>query len=156
MGPFRFIDSLQFLGCSLDTLVSNLSRDGTSKFNLTRQFYRDDEKTLEILTRKGVYPYEFVTDRSKMAETCLPPKEKFYSHLSESHISDVDYEHAKKCGHFSRWRLSMNSMIGICLLTSFFLLMYLKISEPCPSKIMAWTLSITTLLRVYLGILVSR
>ena len=29
MGPFRFIDSLQFLGCSLDTLVSNLSRDGT-------------------------------------------------------------------------------------------------------------------------------
>ena len=48
MGPFRFIDSLQFLGCSLDTLVSNLSRDGTSKFNLTRRFYRDDEKTLEI------------------------------------------------------------------------------------------------------------
>ena len=96
MGPFRFIDSLQFLGCSLDTLVSNLSRDGTSKFNLTRWFYRDDEKTLEILTRKGVFPYEFVTDRTKMAETCLPPKEKFYSHLSESHISDADYEHAKQ------------------------------------------------------------
>ena len=100
MGPFRFIDSLQFLGCSLDTLVSNLSRDGTSKFNLTRRFYRDDEKTLEILTRKGVYPYEFVTDRTKMAETCLPPKEKFYSHLSESHISDADYEHAKKVWAF--------------------------------------------------------
>ena len=74
MGPFRFIDSLQFLGCSLDTLVSNLSRDGTSKFNLTRQFYRDDEKTLEILTRKGVYPYEFVTDRTKMAEPACPPR----------------------------------------------------------------------------------
>ena len=100
MGPFRFIDSLQFLGCSLDTLVSNLSRDGTSKFNLTRRFYRNDEKTLEILTRKGVYPYEFVTDRTKMAETCLPPKEKFYSHLSESHISDADYEHAKKVWSF--------------------------------------------------------
>ena len=100
MGPFRFIDSLQFLGCSLDTLVSNLSRDGTSKFKLTRRFYRDDEKTLEILTRKGVYPYEFVTDRTKMAETCLPPKEKFYSHLSESHISDADYEHAKKVWAF--------------------------------------------------------
>ena len=50
MGPFRFIDSQQFLGCSLDTLVRNLSRDGTSKFNLTRWFYRDDEKTSEILT----------------------------------------------------------------------------------------------------------
>ena len=77
-------------------LSAILSKDGTSKFNLTRRFYRDDEKTLEILTRKGVFPYEFVTDRTKMAETCLPPKEKFYSHLSESHISDADYERAQK------------------------------------------------------------
>ena len=77
MGSFRYIDSLQFLGCSLDTLVSNSSRVGTSKFNLTRQFYRDDVKTLEILTRKGVYPYEFVTDKSKMFETCLPPRKCF-------------------------------------------------------------------------------
>jgi hypothetical protein len=102
IGLFRFIDSLQFFGCILYTLVTNFSREGTSKFKLTRQFYRNDEKTLEILIRKSVYPYEFVTDRSKMAETCLPLKEMFYSHLSESHISDDDYEHAKKMwAHFN-------------------------------------------------------
>ena len=101
IGSFRFIDSLQFLGCSLDTLVSNLKRNGTQDFKLTRQFYDRDESTIDLLTTKGVYPYEYCTDRSKMTETSLPPREKFYSHLTESDITPEDYEHARRVwAHF--------------------------------------------------------
>ena len=51
ISSFRFIDSLQFLGCNVDTLLGNLSRADTSKFNLIRQFYRNSDEKLEILTQ---------------------------------------------------------------------------------------------------------
>ena len=59
------------------------------------QFEEDDEKRSLIL-RKGVYPYEHMDSFEKFNETSLPPKEAFYSKLTDSHISDDDYEHAKK------------------------------------------------------------
>ena len=37
--------------------------------------------------RKGVYPYE---------ETQLPPKEAFYSKLSDENINEADYTHARQ------------------------------------------------------------
>ena len=36
IGSLRFIDSLQFLGCGLETLVTNLKRSSTQEFELTR------------------------------------------------------------------------------------------------------------------------
>ena len=45
--------------------------------------------------RKGIYPYDYMDSWSRFDETCLPPKEAFYSALVESNISDSDYEHAK-------------------------------------------------------------
>ena len=33
---------------------------------------------------------------NELSETELPPKEAFYSELYHSHISDEDYEHARK------------------------------------------------------------
>lgn len=50
---------------------------------------------MPLETRKGVFYYEYITDFSKLQKTCLPPKERFYSSLTDSHISDADYEHAK-------------------------------------------------------------
>jgi len=87
IGKLRFLDSLQFLNASLDKLVSTLSADAfkyTSKFSPSPQLAR----------QKGVYPYEYVTDPSKFKETCLPPKDKFYSALNESEITDDDYDRA--------------------------------------------------------------
>ena len=46
--------------------------------------------------RKGVYPYEYTDTRDRFTEPKLPPKEVFYSKLSDAHISDDDYTHAQK------------------------------------------------------------
>ena len=88
----RFIDSFQFLLSSLDSLVSS---NKPEDFEIMKQFKPDDEKRALVL-RKGVYPYEYMDSFQRFDETSLPPKEAFYSTLTDSHISDADYEHAKK------------------------------------------------------------
>ena len=50
---------------------------------------------MELLKRKGVYPYDYVDRLDRLSETQLPPKEAFYSRLSGDNISDEDYEHAQ-------------------------------------------------------------
>ncbi len=103
----RFLDSFKFTLKSLDSLVKTLSEDqfGTLTSQMIPQIPKettdgkrkhDRIKSLELLKRKGVFPYEHMTDFSKLSETSLPPKEAFYSQLNESGISDKDYDHAKK------------------------------------------------------------
>ena len=49
-----------------------------------------------MLTRKGVYPYEYIDSWGKFKETKLPGIEKFYSTLTNSKIYEEDYGFAKK------------------------------------------------------------
>ncbi|XP_076383235.1 uncharacterized protein LOC117218496 [Megalopta genalis] len=49
-----------------------------------------------LLTRKGVFPYDYVSTYDKLSDTCLPPREAFYNQLCDSEISDVDYCHANE------------------------------------------------------------
>ena len=84
----RFIDSFKFLQTSLANLVSNLQTDD---FHNTKKIFKKDVK---LLTRKGVYPYDYVSSLEKLSETQLPPKEEFYSKLNDEDISDDDYQHA--------------------------------------------------------------
>src|SRR6218665_2956122 len=53
-------------------------------------------KAHQLLKRRGVHPYEYMDTVDRMAETCLPPKDSFYSSLNEEHITDADYAHAQK------------------------------------------------------------
>ena len=46
--------------------------------------------------RKGVYPYEYMDTWDRFTEPKLPPKDVFYSKLSDAHISDDNYTHAQK------------------------------------------------------------
>ena len=86
----RFIDSFKFLQTSLANLVGNLQPDN---FINTKEVFKDPN-LLDLLTRKGVYPYDYVSSIEKLSETQLPPKEEFYSRLNDEDISDEDYQHA--------------------------------------------------------------
>ena len=84
----RFIDSFKFLQTSLANLVSNLQPDD---FHNTKEIFK---KNVNLLTRKGVYPYDYVSSMEKLTETQLPFKSEFYSKLDDEDISDDDYQHA--------------------------------------------------------------
>ena len=90
LGELVFLDSLQFLNSSLEKLVETL--DDSQFVHLTR-FYPEKEKS-DLLKRKGVFCYDYLTDKSVFEETQLPPKQSFYSKLTGQHISDKDYAHA--------------------------------------------------------------
>jgi len=68
----QFIDSFQFMSSSLDRLVSNLPKD---KFIYPDLEFKDLQPfQLELLKKKGVYPYKYIDSFSKFEETCLPDK----------------------------------------------------------------------------------
>ena len=87
----RFIDSYKFMAASIDKLVSNLPE---TAFKNIKRFYTGDK--LNLLKRKGVYPYDYMDSIERFEETKLPTKEAFDSKLNNKNISDADYEHAKK------------------------------------------------------------
>ena len=90
----RFIDSFKFMASSLDKLVNNLVKKGDDSLPNTKRYYNGEK--LELLKRKGVYPYEYMISINRLDETELPPIETFYSTLSGSGISEEDYSHAQR------------------------------------------------------------
>ena len=84
----RFIDSLNFLQGSLDSLVKATPK---SELKITSSFSNGSD----LLYKKGIYPYEYMDSFEKFSETSLPPKESFYSKLNDEHITEDEYAHAK-------------------------------------------------------------
>ncbi|XP_026824313.1 uncharacterized protein LOC113561693 [Ooceraea biroi] len=88
----RFIDSYKFLSSSLDKLSSYLNKD---KLRIVRsEFAHLSTNDFDLLTRKGVFPYEYVDCTEKLEDTRLPPRESFYSSLTGNTVSESDYAHA--------------------------------------------------------------
>ena len=86
----RFIDSLRFVAASLDKLSSNLK---IYQFvNLKKYNFGNG---LSLLLRKSVFPYDYVDSKKKLDETNLPPKEAFYSKLTDEGITNKDDQHAQ-------------------------------------------------------------
>ena len=100
----KFKDSFSFLSSSLDKLIKLNKYDNDRKLdNWTEHFkftnrnpYVKDNYDLDLLTEKGVYPYDYMTDVSKFDETALPSKQAFYSYLYEEDITDEDYRRAQR------------------------------------------------------------
>ena len=88
----RFIDSFKFMSISLDSLVNNLARGGGKFFG----FEEYNENQYKLLIRKGIYPYEYMTNWDKFKETKLPPREAFHSKLNMAGVREEDYEHARR------------------------------------------------------------
>ena len=83
-----FIDSMQFMNSSLDTLVKNLS-DNSFKY-LSKEFSGD---LLELVRQKGAYPYDYMDSFKKFFDEKLPDRHEFYSSLKDECISEKDYLH---------------------------------------------------------------
>ena len=85
----RFLDSFRFMQSSLEELASNLTRHE----NLSKYF---EGEQLELVKKKGVYPYDYMNCFVRLAETSLPPQDDFYSKLNDKDISTEEYDHAQR------------------------------------------------------------
>ncbi|XP_063241118.1 uncharacterized protein LOC134541533 [Bacillus rossius redtenbacheri] len=86
----QFVDSFRFMAHSLASLASYVPAD---QFKETSKYFTSEE--MSLVTRKGVFPYDYVSSWETLDEPQLPPKEKFYNLLNDSNISEEDYHHAK-------------------------------------------------------------
>ena len=81
------------MASSLENLVRNLAKFDLEKLKETEKSFGDGVK---LLSRKGIYPYDYMSKIEKFSETQLPPKEDFYSKLNVCGVSGDDYNHVKK------------------------------------------------------------
>ena len=86
-----FIDSFQFMSRSLEKLVDNLPKED---LKYTSGIFKDNAR--EVMSQKGVYPFDYMDSFGKFNQTNFPSKEQFYSQLNNEYISDDDYKHAKR------------------------------------------------------------
>ena len=105
-------DSFSFIAASLDKLVSMTKYDNTDEKDRRKWVLRENwqsnfrysskndiiktEKCLDLLTEKGVYPYDYMNSFDKFNDEHLPSKEQFYSGLTEEDITNDDYNKAKQ------------------------------------------------------------
>ena len=94
IGPLKFIDSFQFMASSLEKLAENLY-DKEDKYKNFHNMKREFPEHIDLLCKKGHYPYEWVDSHDKLNNIGLPPIENFYSELKKESISEKDYEHAQ-------------------------------------------------------------
>ncbi|XP_070169344.1 uncharacterized protein [Polyergus mexicanus] len=83
----RFIDSYKFLSTCLEKLASFPNNDKLQ--TLKPKFQNLSIKEVNLLRRKGVFPYKYIDD------TCLPSRESFYNFLTGDTVSESDYAHAE-------------------------------------------------------------
>ena len=86
----RFLDSFKFTLSGLEGLVKNLSLEDLKE---TNRFFGEK---IDLVSRKGVYPYEYMDDFEKFKKQSLPKKTSFFSRLKQEKVSDEDFEHAQK------------------------------------------------------------
>lgn len=97
----RFLDTIAFMATSIEKLVDNLSSGCDDIIKLRKAFpntskqFKDDEQ-FQMMTMKGIYPYDFIDTYDKLNISYLPEKKYFYSHLYNSDCSDEDYDQALK------------------------------------------------------------
>lgn len=65
----RFIDTFRFMASGLSTLAKNLVTPGLENFRETAKVFTGDD--MPLVTRKGVYPYEYTDSWRRLDETSL-------------------------------------------------------------------------------------
>ena len=86
----KFIDSFRFQSASLSKLVDSLKESGLGKFQFTSQIFQDN---LDLMTRKGVYPYKFIDSLDKFNVKLASLKiDDFNNDLTGEAISEDDFK----------------------------------------------------------------
>ena len=80
------------MASSLDLLTNNPVFRGRKLIG----FEDYSELQYDLFTRKGIYPYEYISSWDKFEESQLPPIEAFYSSLNMTSVSEDNYEHAQR------------------------------------------------------------
>ena len=94
--------SLLNLDDSIDQMIEDM-QDFRFVYRPPSRNQSDDHRVnedLQLLTRKGVYPYEYMDSFEKFKERHLPEKTAFASKLTLDDISDTDYEHAQQVSDY--------------------------------------------------------
>lgn len=96
----EFIDTFQFLSTSLEKLVDNFAEQYLDKFHYLRSYIstsrsENEPMKMKLLSRKGIYPYKYMTTFDRYDETGLPPSAPFCNDLDDTNISEEDYLNAE-------------------------------------------------------------
>ena len=89
----QIVDSISFLGGSLDKVVRSLP--DTEFKHLKKKVSRGNKAKFELFTQKGIFPYSYMTDESKFKEG-LPPIEKCFDVLKNKPMKKEDYQRMKR------------------------------------------------------------
>ena len=84
-----FIDSMQFMNSSVDSLFKNLT-ENDFKY-LSQEFSSEQSK---LVKQKGMYPYEYMDSLEKFSKDKLPDRSNFFSSLKDECINERYYFHA--------------------------------------------------------------
>ena len=96
VGQLKFIDSFQFTPKGLDVLVKTLADD---EFRYLRKSCTSNH--FGLIRSNGIYNYMDSFDR--FDETKLPSQDAFFSKLSGSPCSDLEYTHTTRASVDCFW-----------------------------------------------------
>ena len=122
VGRVQFLDSMQFVPKSLDTLVGSMKEEDfvqTKKLfgiphgprpSLIHHCHQDHddidacewcminqgEERIQQTFQKGIFPYDHFDSLDRLSETSLPDRDAFYNRLTDKEISDSDMDHARR------------------------------------------------------------
>ena len=86
---FIFKDTYLFLNKSLDYLTGTINDE--DRLSSKQEF---GEENYRLLTKKGIYPYDYFDNIKKYKENKLPFKSEFFNQINNKNISNEDYNHA--------------------------------------------------------------
>jgi hypothetical protein len=92
-----FKDSLQFLSGTLEALAACLLKSGKDKFVALHEAFhaKTDDAGMDMLLRKGVYPYDYMKSVERFGEKKLPERDAFFNRLTNTECSEANYKHAE-------------------------------------------------------------
>lgn len=86
----RFLDTMRFMGDSLDSLANNLT---DNDFRTIKNHFQTS-KEFDLMKKKGIFPYEYLNSFQKLNDCQLPSRSDFFNKLNNRECSVEEYLHA--------------------------------------------------------------